>query len=287
MEDTDWTPAYSTITQHLPTLETPLNFYLHCETHKVQLDTLASLNKRALLHRAKKRVKCRWTCGHCAHIFPSSMEMRRHLSLFSVHMGYAKSAEFATPKMANLPSFRQKSHIFKQPTLQIMANNARRAHLVPRYNALLNYHLDDILRLSAEAAELRKPSFSHSQILYSPISPAQPVNFSFTEFSNSFSSNPQILPEETSSEMGIDALSPIPTKDVTSTVRTSARTWENLAHQMSHLQDMRLKLSHTLNFQSALLQKQPSMPLTHAEQQMLQHLLCQHILPLPFTSSVL
>jgi len=83
MEDSDWTPAYPTTTQHLPTMETTLNFYLHCETHKVQFDTLASLNKHALLHHTKKRAKCRCTCGHCANIFPLSMEMRRHLSLFS------------------------------------------------------------------------------------------------------------------------------------------------------------------------------------------------------------
>jgi len=69
MEDSDWTPAYPTNTQHLPTMETPLNFYIHCETHKVRIDTLASLNKHAFLHRAKKCTKCRWTCGLGATFF--------------------------------------------------------------------------------------------------------------------------------------------------------------------------------------------------------------------------
>jgi len=196
-------------------------------------------------------------------------------------MGYAKSAEFATSNMVHKPYFRHKSHNFPQTALQILANNATEAHFVPRYNALCTHHPDDILRLAAEAAKLKKSSslFSHS-----PISSARQTNSNPTKFPNSLSSNQQILSEDTSSEMGTDAPSPIPIVDTTSTVRTSVRTWQNLTHQMSHLQDMRLKLSHTLNFQCALLQKQHSTELTHAEQQMLQHLLCQHILPLSFVS---
>jgi len=91
MEDSDWSPTYPITAQPLPTMDTPLNFYLHCETHKVQIDTMASLNKHASLHNVQKRMRCEWTCGHCTHIFHSCIQMRRHLSLFSVRMGYAKN----------------------------------------------------------------------------------------------------------------------------------------------------------------------------------------------------
>ena len=45
-----------------------------------------------------------------------------------------------------------------------------------------------------------------------------------------------------------------------------------------------MKLSHTLNFQCALLLKHAPTALSSAEQSMLQQLLSQNILPLPFVS---
>jgi len=113
MEDSDWSSTYPTTAQPLPTMDTPLNFYLRCETHKVQVDTMASLNKHASLHNVQKRMRCEWTCGHCTHIFHSCIKMRRHLSLFSVRMGYAKTAEFATLQMVHKPYFRRKATSFR------------------------------------------------------------------------------------------------------------------------------------------------------------------------------
>jgi len=166
MDEHDWTSAYLATTQHLPTVDTPLNIYFRCETHKVCLDTLASLSQHTFSCNAKQHVRCRWTCGHCAHTFTTSLDMRRYLTLYSVRMGYAKSADFATPKMVTLPYFRGKSHIFPQTALQIMANDALRAHIVPHYNALHNQstYLYAILRLSSEAANIRKSGHPLPQI---------------------------------------------------------------------------------------------------------------------------
>jgi len=84
-------------------------------------------------------------------------------------MGYAKSADFATPQMVNLPYFRRKSHLFPPTALQDMANDALRAHIVPRYNAMHNHSSINILRLSSEAANIRKSGHPIPQIAFSPI----------------------------------------------------------------------------------------------------------------------
>jgi len=217
-------------------MDTPLNFYLRCETHKVQIDTMASLNKHASLHNVQKRTRCKWTCGHCTHIFHSCIEMRRHPSLFSVRMGYAKTAEFATSQMVHIPYFRRKSHVFPPTTLQILASNAKAASSVPRYNALSSYHPNDIVRLATEAAELRKSSTLHLPVHYSSISPAQPLNSDPTELSHSLSSSQPVSSEGSSSEPTTNPPFLLPVVDNKSSVCTSVQTSENL----SHLQDMRL-----------------------------------------------
>jgi len=191
MDEHDWTSAYPVTTQHLPSMDTPLNFYFRCDTHRVCLDTLASLSHHTFSCSSKQRVKCRWTCGHCALTFTTSLAMRRHLTLYSVRLGYAKSADFATPQMVNLPYFRGKSHIFPPTALQAMANDALRAHIVPRYNAMHNHSSHNILRLSSEAANIRKSGHYLPQILYSPISPAQAEE---THSSKSFISNTIRMP---------------------------------------------------------------------------------------------
>ena len=84
--------------------------------------------------------------------------------------------------------------------------------------------------------------------------------------------------------MGIDISSPLPSVDTTSTIRLSTQTFDTLSQEMSHLQDIRKQLSHTLNVQCALLQKQAPTLLTSLEQQILQSLLSQDILPMSFTS---
>jgi len=232
MEDSDWFSTYPTTAQPLPTMDTPLNFYLRCETHKVQLDTMASLKKHASLHNVQKCMRCEWTCGHCTHIFHSCIEMRRHLSLFSVRMGYAKTAEFATSQMVHKPYFRRKSHVFPTTTLQILASNARAFSIVPRYNALSSYPPNIIKRLATEAAELRKSSILHLPIHFPPISLAQLLQPDCTETSSLSPPSQPISSEDTSSEPLLQ-----PPVDTTSTIQTS----ENL----SHLQDIRLKLSQT------------------------------------------
>jgi len=204
--------------------------------------------------------------------------MRRHLTLYSVRMGYAKSADFATPKMVNLPYFRRKSHLFPPTALQIMANDTPRAHLVPRYNAMHNHSSKNILRLSSEAANIRKSGH------FTPISNVLTEDTFSSEPSNSELDSMPILPEEFSSQMGIDISSPLPSLDTTSNISLSMSTFDILSKEMSHLQDIRKQLSHTVNVQSALLQKLAPTPLTSLEQQMLQSLLSQDILPLSFTS---
>ena len=278
MDEHDWTSAYPASTQHLPTMDTPLNFYFCCDTHNVCLDTLASLSHHASICTAKQHVKCHWTCGHCAHTFATSLDMRRHLTLYSVRMGYAKSADFATPKMVNLPYFGRKSHLFPRTALQTMANDTPRAHIVPGYNAMHNHSSKNILRLSSEAADIRKSG----HLL--PILTVSTEDIPSSDPSNSEMSSMSISPEKLSSQMGIDISSPLPSVDTTSTIHLSPQTFDTLSQEMSHLQDIRKKLSHTLNVQCALLQKLAPTSLTSLEQQMLQSLLSQDILPMSFTS---
>ena len=72
--------------------------------------------------------------------------------------------------------------------------------------------------------------------------------------------------------------------DTTSIIRTSFQTCDTLCRELSHLQDIRKRLSHTLNVQCALLQKLAPTPLSVIEQQMLQSLLSQDILPMSFAN---
>jgi len=282
MDEHDWTSAYPATAQHLPSMDTPLNFYFRCDTHNVCLDTLASLSHHTYSYSSKQRMKCRWTCGHCALTFATSLSMRRHLTLYSVRLGYAKSADFATPQMVNLPYFRRKNHIFPPTILQTMANDALRAHIVPRYNAMHNHSSQNILRLSYEAANIRKSGHPLPQITYSPISPAHTEEMHSSELSSSDTILTPTVPDEISSVMGIDNPSPLPSLDTTSAIRTSFQTCDSLCQELSHFQDIRKSLSHTLNVQCALLQKMPSTPLSLIEQQMLQSLLSQDILPMSF-----
>ena len=129
MDEHDWTSTYPVTAQHLPSMDTPLNFYFRCDTQRVPRHT--GFSKPSYFFVYKQRVKCRWTCGHCALTFATSLAMRRHLTLYSVRLGYAKSADFATPQMVNLPYFRRKSHLFPPTALQTMANDTPRAHIVP------------------------------------------------------------------------------------------------------------------------------------------------------------
>jgi len=280
MEESDWFPAYPSTAKSLPTMDTPLNFYLRCETHTVQIDSMTSLNKHASLHNVQKRMRCEWTCGHCTHTFHSCIEMRRHLSLFSVRMGYAKTAEFATSQMVHKPYFRRKSHVFPPTTLQILASNATTSANVPRYNALSSYHPHDIAQLATEAAELKKSLISQTSMHFSPISPMQSRNSDSTELNSSPPNHQSLWSEDSSSGPITKEPLLLPVVDTKSAIYTSVQTPQTL----SHLQDIRVKLSHTLNFQCALLQKHAPTALSSAEQSMLQQLLSQNILPLPFVS---
>jgi len=206
--------------------------------------------------------------------------MRRHLSLFSVRMGYAKTAEFATSQMVHKPYFRRKSHVFPPTTLQIIASNAITSASVPRYNALSSYHPHDIARLATEAAELKKSLVSQTSMHFSPISPVQTMDSDSTE-SHRLSANSQpIWSKDSSSDPVINEPFLLHEVDTNLATRTSVQIFPTL----SHLQDTRVKLSHTLNFQCALLLKHAPTALSPAEQSMLQQLLSQNILPLPFVS---
>jgi len=285
MDEHEWTSIYPVSTQHLPNADTPLNFYFRCDTHSVCLDTLASLGHHTSLCNAQQHDICHWTCGHCALTFATSLDMCRHLNLYSVRMGFAKTADFATPKMLNLPYFRRKTHLFPHTALQSMAHDISRAHIVPRYNALHNHSTNALLRLSAEAANIRKsgtplPQISHSSIL-----------FTQTEDANSSDSVnldtflvPNLSDGAHISSEGNNISTPPTSMDTISTVSASVQTCDNLCQELSYFQDIRKKLTHTLNVQCALLQQQPSTPLTFMEQQMFQGLLSQNILPLSFTS---
>jgi len=280
MEENDWSPAYPSIAKPLPTMDTPLNFYLRCETHRVQIDSMASLNMHASLHNVQRRMRCEWTCGHCIRTFHSCIEMRRHLSLFSVCMGYAKTAEFATSQMVHKPYFRRKSRVFPPTTLQILASNATTSASVPRYNAISSCHPHDIAQLATEAVQLRK-SFSLSTYMhFSAISPVQILDSDSTESHYlSIDSQPSRL-KDSSSDPSKEESFLLPVVNSKSAICTSVQTLPTL----SHLQDIRVKLSHTLNFQCALLLKHAPTALSYAEQSMLQQLLSQNILPSPFIS---
>jgi len=204
MDEHDWTSTYPVTTQHLPSMDTPLNFYFRCDTHNVCLDTLASLSHHTFSCSSKQRVKCRWTCRHCALTNVTSLAMRRHLTLYSVRLGYAKSADFATPQMVNLPYFRRKSHLFPPTALQAMANDVLRAHIEPRYNAMHNHSSNNLLRLSFEAANIRKSGHPLPQITYSPISPARAEETHSSEISTSDTTHTPTVPDVISSDMGID-----------------------------------------------------------------------------------
>ena len=239
MDDHDWTSAYPVSVQHLPTIDTPLNFYFRCDTHSVCLDTLASLGQHTSLCNAQQHVKCHWTCGHCALTFATSLDMRRHLTQYLVRMGYAKSADFATPKMVNLPYFRRKRHLFPHTALQSMANDIPRVHIVPRYNALHNHSTNAIVRLSTEAANIRKSGYPLPEMAFSPISPAQPEDTNSSETSSLDISVMPILSEDTPPLVDTHTFSPVSTLDISNTVRTPVQTCDSLCQEITYLQDMR------------------------------------------------
>ena len=281
MEENEWTPAYFTTAKPLPTMDTPLNFYLRCQTHRVQIDSMASLNMHASLHNVQKRMRCDWICGHCLHTFHSCTQMRRHLSLFSVRLGYAKTAEFATSQMVHKPYFRRKSHVFPPTTLQNLASNASTSASVPRYNALSSCHSHDIAQLATEAADLKQTLVSQTSIHFSPISPIHIMDSTSIELSSLLiSSQPSLLFKDSSPHLSMEDSSLHSVIDATPTTCTSVQTSETL----SHLQSTRVNLSHTLNFQCALLLKHAPTPLSSLEQSMLQRLLSHNILPMPFVS---
>jgi len=281
MEENDWSPTYPTTAKPLPTMDTPLNFYLHCETHRVQIDSMASLNMHASLHNVQKRMRCEWTCGHCLRTFHSCIEMRRHLSLFSVRMGYAKTAEFATSQMVHKPYFRRKSHVFPPTTLQILASNATTTSAsVPRYNAISSCHSHDIMHFATEAAQLRKSLSLSTSMHFSPISPAQIMDSDSTESHNFSVDNQSNQPNDSPLDSSKEERFLLPVVDANPTTCTTIQPSPTL----SQLQDIRVKLSHTLNFQCALLLKHAPTALSSTEQSMLQLLLSQNILPSPFIS---
>ena len=281
MEENEWSPAYSTTVKPLPTMDTPLNFYLRYETHRVQIDSMSSLNMHASLHNLQKRMRCDWICGHCLNTFHSCTQMRRHLSLFSVRMGYAKTAEFATSQMVHKPYFRRKSHVFPPTTLQILASNASTSASVPRYNALSSCHPYDIAQLATEAAELKKTLGSQTSIHLSPISPIPIMDSASLESPFlPISSQSSLLSKDSSLQVCMKESSSHSVVDATPTTCTRIQTFETL----SHLQDTRVNLSHTLNFQCALLLKHAPTALSSLEQSMLQRLLSHNILPIPFVS---
>jgi len=280
MEENEWTPAYPTTAKPLPTMDTPLNFYLRCETHRVQIDSMASLNMHASLHNVQKRMRCDWICGHCLHTFHSCTQMRRHLSLFSVRLGYAKTAEFATSQMVHKPFFRRKSHVFPPTTLQILASNATTSASVPRYNALSSCHSHDITQFATEAAQLKESLLLTTPLHFSPISPAQIVNSDYTESQNTSISDQPCQLKGSPLESSKDDSFLLPVENTIPTICTTVLS----SLTLSQLQDIRVKLSHTLNFQCALLLKHAPTALSSSEQYMLQQLLSQNILPSPFVS---
>jgi len=281
MEENEWTPAYPATAKPLPTMDTPLNFYLRCQTHRVQIDSMASLNMHASLHNVQNRVRCNWICGHCLHTFHSCTQMRRHLSLFSVRLSYAKTAEFATSQMVHKPYFRRKSHVFPPTTLQILASNANiTSASVPSYNALSSCHSHDISQFATEAAQLKESFLPKRPLHFSPISPAQIIDSDSTE-SHNFSISDQSCqlkgsPLKSSKEESFL----LPVVDANPTTCTTVQS----SLTLSQLKDIRVKLSHTLNFQCALLLKHAPTALFPIEQSMLQQLLSQNILPSPFVS---
>ena len=115
---------------------------------------------------------------------------------------------------------------------------------------------------------------------FSPISPIQIMDSDSTESPYLSPSSKPLLPKDSSSDPSKKESSLHPVVDATPTTCTSVQTSETL----SHLQDTRVKLSHTLNFQCALLLKHAPTALSSIEQAMLQQLLSQNILPMPFVS---
>jgi len=281
MQENEWTPAYPTTAKPLPTMDTPLNFYLRCETHRVQIDSMSSLNMHASLHNVQKRMRCEWTCGHCIRTFHSCIEMRRHLSLFSVRMSYAKTAEFATSQMVHKPYFRRKSHVFPPTTLQILASNATTTSAsVPRYNALSSCHSHDIMQLATEAAQLKESLLISTSVHFSPISPVQIRDLDSIESHYPSISDQSCQLKGSPLESSKEESFLLPVVDANPTTCTTVQP----SLTLSQLQDIRVKLSHTLNFQCAILLKHAPTALSSTEQSMLQQLLSRNILPSPFVS---
>jgi len=115
---------------------------------------------------------------------------------------------------------------------------------------------------------------------FSPISPMQSMDSDSTESHHLPHSSQPSWSKDSSSDPVTNEPFLLPVVDTHSATCTSVQTSQTL----SHLQDTRVKLSHTLNFQCALLLKHAPTALTPAEQSMLQQLLSQNVLPLPFVS---
>jgi len=195
-------------------------------------------------------------------------------------MGYAKTAEFATSQMVHKPYFRRKSHVFPPTTLQILASNATTSASVPRYNAISSCHSHDIVQLATEAAQLKQSLSIPTSMHFSPISPVQIMDSDSTESHDSSINNQLSEPKDSSLHPSQEESFLLPVVDANPTTCTNIQPSPTL----SQLQDIRVKLSHTLNFQCALLLKHTPTPLSSAEQSMLQQLLSKNMLPTPFIS---
>ena len=104
---------------------------------------------------------------------------------------------------------------------------------------------------------------------FSPISPVQILDSDSTESHYlSIDSQPSRLKDSSSDPSKEESLL-LPVVDSNTAICTPVQTFPTL----SHLQDIRVKLSHTLNFQCALLLKHAPTALSPAEQSMLQQLL--------------
>jgi len=115
---------------------------------------------------------------------------------------------------------------------------------------------------------------------FSPISPVQLIDSDSTESQHLPTNSQPSWSKDSSSDPITNEPLLLPVVDTHSATCTSVQT----SLTLSHLQDTRVKLSHTLNFQCALLLKHAPTALSSAEQSMLQQLLSQNILPLPFVS---
>ena len=138
----------------------------------------------------------------------------------------------------------------------------------------------DIAQLAIEAAQLRKSLSLPTSLHFSPISPVHIMDSDSPESHNFFTDNQASQLKDSSSDPSKEESFLLSVVDANPTTCTNIQPSTTL----SQLQDIRVKLSHTLNFQCALLLKHASTSLSSAEQSMLQQLLSQNMLPTPFIS---